>query len=75
MAATPRTSALPGTRATAADLKDAGAPVESPAERFRDEVLRTIDGLRQKGLDRSEALRALFPRTVLTDATYEDVVT
>ena len=75
MAAPPRSSAQPGTRATAADLKAAGAPVESPAERFRDEVLRTLDGLHQKGLDREEALRALFPRTVLTDATYEDVVT
>ncbi len=75
MAATPRTSVPPGTRATAADLKAAGAPVESPAERFRDEVLRTIDGLRQKGLNRSDALAALFPRTVLTETTYEDVVT
>ncbi len=48
--------------------------MESPAERFSSEVLRTIAGLRQKGLDRSEALRALFPRTVLPDATYEDLV-
>ena len=75
MAATPRTMAQPGTRATAADLRTAGAVVESPAERFRDEVLRTLEGLRSKGLDRSEAVRALFPRTVLPDATYEDVVT
>ena len=74
MAAPPRTSPQPGTRATAADLKAAGVPVESPAERFRDEVLRTIDALRQKGLDRPAAMRALFPRTVLTDSTYEDVV-
>jgi len=74
MAAPPRTSAQPGTRATAAELKAAGARVESPAERFRDEVLRTLDGLQQKGLDRAESLRALFPRTVLSDPTYEDVV-
>jgi MoxR-like ATPase len=74
MAATLHSTPQPGTRATAADLQAAGVPVESPAERFRDEVLRTIDGLRQKGLDRSAAMRALFPRTVLTDTTYEDVV-
>jgi MoxR-like ATPase len=75
MAASSRTSVPPGTRATAAELKAAGLAIESPAERYRDEVLRTIDGLRKKGLDRSEALRALFPRTVLPDTTYEDVVT
>ena len=74
MAAPPRMSVQPGTRATAADLKAAGTPVESPAERFRDEILRTLEGLRAKGLDRSEAVRALFPRTVLSDETYEDVV-
>jgi MoxR-like ATPase len=74
MASPPRGLAQPGTRATAAELKAAGVPVESPAERFREEVLRTLDGLRQKGLDRPAAIRALFPRTVLTDATYEDVV-
>ena len=74
MAAPPRTAPQPGTRATAADLQAAGVPVESPAERFRDEVLRTLDGLRQKGLDGPASLRALFPHTVLTDSTYEDVV-
>jgi len=74
MAASSRMTVTPGTRATAGDLKSAGVPVESPAERFRAEVLRTLDGLRQKGLDRTQALRALFPRTVLPDATYEDVV-
>jgi len=74
MAATPRFEAPPGTRASAADLRAAGAPVQSPAERFRDEVLRTLEGLRAKGLDRLSALRALFPRTVLSDTTYEDVV-
>lgn len=65
----------PGTRATAADLKSARVPLEAPGERFRAEVLRTLDGLRKKGLDRAEALRALFAHTVLPDATYEDLVT
>ncbi len=65
----------PGTRATAAEIKASGATLESPGERFRNEVLRLLDGLRQKGLDRSAAVRALFPRTVLPDATYEDLIT
>ncbi len=64
-----------GTRSTAAELKAARVPVESPGERFRAEILRTIDGLRKKGLDQTEAIRALFPRTVLPDSTYEDLVT
>ena len=64
----------PGARATAAELKSARLPVESPGERFRHEILRMLDGLRAKGLDRSEALRALFPRTILPDATYEDLI-
>jgi Mg-chelatase subunit ChlI len=70
-----RETLRPGTRASAADLKANGATVESPGERFRLEVLRLLAGLREKGLNRSEALRALFPRTVLPDATYEDLVT
>jgi len=65
----------PGTRTTAAELRAARAPVESPGERFRAEILRTLDGLRKKGLDQTEAIRALFPRTVLPDSTYEDLVT
>jgi Mg-chelatase subunit ChlI len=65
----------PGTRATAAALKAAKATVQSPGERFRAEILRTLDELRKQGLSRPEAVRALFPRTVLPEATYEDVVT
>ena len=64
----------PGTRSTAAELQSAHVVAESPAERFRREVLRLLEGLRKKGLDRTEAIRALFPRTVLSDRTYEDVV-
>ncbi len=75
MAVSARETTRPGTRATAADLKAARAPVESPGERFRGEILRTLEGLRKQGLGRTEAIRALFPRTVLPDRTYEDVVT
>ena len=64
----------PGTRATAADLRASHVPVESPGARFRAEILRQLDGLRKQGLNRTEALPALFPRTVLTDRTYEDLV-
>jgi MoxR-like ATPase len=67
--------AVPGTRSNAAELKTARVPVESPGERFRAEILRQLDGFRKKGLDRAEALRALIPRTVLPDTTYEDLVT
>jgi MoxR-like ATPase len=65
----------PGTHSTAAQLKAAHAPVATPAERFRGEILRTLEGLRSKGLDRAEAVRALFPGTVLPEPTYEDLLT
>jgi len=65
----------PGTRSTAAALKAAQVPVLSPGERFRAEVLRSIERFRAQGLDRDRAVRALFPHTVLTESTYEDVIT
>ena len=74
MSAPSRETVRPGTRATAADLRSSHVTVESPGERFRGEILRTLDGLRKKGLNRTEAVRALFPRTVLPDRTYEDVI-
>ena len=74
MAAPTPTAPAPGTRTTAAQLVAAHVPVQSPAERFRGEILRTLDGLRRKGLDRPEAVRALFPRTVLPEPTYEDLI-
>jgi Mg-chelatase subunit ChlI len=70
----PRPSPVAGTRSTAAELKDRGVPVESPTDRFRAEVLRLLGGLRGRGLSREEALAALFPRTILPGASYEDVV-
>ncbi len=65
----------PGTRATAADLRAARVTLRSPGERFAAEILRTLAALREKGLDRTDARRALFPRTILPDGTYEDLVT
>jgi MoxR-like ATPase len=64
----------PGTHTTAAELRSAHVPVASPGERFRAEILRVLEGFRQKGLDRPEAVRALFPRTVLPEPTYEDLI-
>jgi MoxR-like ATPase len=64
----------PGTRATAADLRAAHAPVEAPSERFRREILSSIDAMKGRGMDRVQTLRALFPRTILPDQTYEDLV-
>jgi MoxR-like ATPase len=75
-ASTVSSGALPpiGTRTTAADLKASGARLDSPSDRFRAEILRLLDGLRGKGLSREAAIGALFPRTVLPQETYEDVV-
>jgi Mg-chelatase subunit ChlI len=75
-ATAPRASAPPtGGRTTAADLKARGVRPESPSDRFRGEILRLLDGLREKGLSREDAVRALFPRTILPQSTYEDLVT
>lgn len=63
-----------GTRTTAAELKSARTPAESPSERFRHRVLRTIEGLRARGLERNATFRALFPRTILPEEIYEDLV-
>jgi MoxR-like ATPase len=49
--------------------------VLSPGERFRSEILRSLDQFRQQGMDRPQAIRALFPHTVLPEPTYEDVIT
>jgi MoxR-like ATPase len=65
----------PGSRSTAAALRAAKVTVQSPGERFRGEILRSLDSFRQQGLSRPDAIRALFPRTVLPEPTYEDVVT
>lgn len=72
-AASPQGPAL-GTKSTAAELRAAGVRVESPSERFRHHVLRTLEALRAKGLERSDTFRALFPRTILPEGTYEDLV-
>ncbi|MGI0071309.1 MAG: sigma 54-interacting transcriptional regulator [Thermoplasmata archaeon] len=74
MANAPPAAPVPGTHSTAAELVAAHVALESPADRFRGEILRTLDGLRAQGLDRKEAVRALFPRTVLPETTYEDLI-
>jgi MoxR-like ATPase len=63
-----------GSRSSAADLRNAKAVVESPGERFRGEILRRLEALRGTGLERGAAIRALFPRTVLPEGTYDDVI-
>ena len=63
-----------GTRSTAAELKSAGVALESPAERFRRQILTALDAFRHRGLDHAQALRALFPRTILSETTYDDLV-
>jgi MoxR-like ATPase len=70
-----REGPTPGTRASAADLKAAKAPVETPAERFRRHVLKALETLQGRGLERADTFRALFPRTILPEPTYEDLVT
>jgi MoxR-like ATPase len=63
-----------GTRSSAAELRAAKVTLEAPGQAFRSEILRRLAASRAQGLDRPAALRALFPHTVLPEATYEDVV-
>ncbi|HZY92106.1 MAG TPA: ATP-binding protein [Thermoplasmata archaeon] len=76
-AALPSTPTAPpiGTRSSAAQLKERGAVVDSPSERFRDEILRRIAAFRARGFSREDAVAALFPGTILPQSTYDDVVT
>jgi len=74
-AATTRAEPAIGSRSTAAKLREAGTAVASPSERFRDEILRRLELYQSKGLARDDAVAALFPRTVLPTAAYDDVVT
>ena len=50
---------------TAKDVLDTRVPPQTPGERLRSEVLRTIEGLRARGLDEELVLQALYPRTIL----------
>jgi Mg-chelatase subunit ChlI len=74
MSAPSREGPAPGTRATAADLRAAKALVEAPADRFRNHILRALETLRGRGIERPDTFRALFPRTILPESTYEDLV-
>ena len=64
-----------GTRSTAAQLKSAGLRPESPSERLRLEILRRLAADGGAGKNREGAFSALFPHTILSPDTYEDVVT
>ncbi len=76
-AVAPRAAAVPpiGSRTTAQKLREGGVSIDSPIERFRDEILGRIGAYRAKGLSREDAVAALFPHTVLPQSTYEDIVT
>ncbi len=63
-----------GSRASAAELRSIAPVVESPAERFRHSILRTLEALRAKGVGPDDAVRALFPHTILPEGTYDDLV-
>jgi Mg-chelatase subunit ChlI len=70
----PRSVAPAATRTTAAQLKAQKLAVQVPTETFRSEILRRLEELQRHGLSHSEAVAALFPRTVLPTETYEDLV-
>ena len=78
MADVPASGARPapsvGARTTAAQLRALGAPVQTPNELFRTEILRRIAETRSHGFSHAEAVAALFPHTVLPTETYEDLV-
>jgi Mg-chelatase subunit ChlI len=52
-----------------------GVEAASPAERLRSEVLGRVAQALRDGVRREAAIQSLFPRTILSDATYEDLVT
>ena len=70
-----RPAASVGARSTAAKLRESGEAALSPSDAFRAEIVGRIAAYRAKGLSREDAVAALFPRTVLPQATYDDVVT
>ncbi len=71
----PRPSAAVGQRSTAAQLKASGVTIQSPSERFRDEVLRQLVHLKDQGFSQDAAVQALFSHTILPTTTYHDLVT
>lgn len=50
---------------TAQDIINAGARPQTPGERLRAEILRTVEALRAGGQDDTGVLQALYPRTIL----------
>jgi MoxR-like ATPase len=64
-----------GSKATARQLQEAGTVVEAPQERLRSEVLGRLAQARKSGRSSESAVRGLFPKTILPDSTYDDLVT
>lgn len=69
-----RPSPAVGARTTAAQLRAQGAVVQTPTELFRAEILRRISETQAHGFSHAEAVAALFPHTVLSPETYDDLV-
>ena len=61
-----------GTRSTGAELLRLGTRAQGAGERLRERVLTALRSA--SGSDREEALRRLFPHTVLPAETYSDLV-
>lgn len=60
--------------ATAKELLDSGARPDTPFQTVRTEILARLAHYRSKGLSRSDALQAIFPRTMLNADTLESLV-
>lgn len=75
MAATQRPGGTPtiGSRSTAAELRQAGMRAQHPAERLRTEILDRLTAAGRAGVSRREALAGLYPHTVLSPQTYDDL--
>jgi Mg-chelatase subunit ChlI len=74
-APTARTGPAIGSKATARQLKEAGLVADSPAERLRAEVLRRLTQAQKEGISADARVQSLFPQTVLSESTYDDLAT
>lgn len=62
-----------GARSTAAELQQAGLRSLSPTERLHKRILQRLEAASRAGASRRDALAGLFPHTVLTPQTYDDL--
>ncbi len=65
----------PGSRLSARELLARGERFRTPPERLREQLIVRLEAERARGRSIAEALRTLFPRTILPTKTYEDLVT